>query len=290
MLQNRIEYFLFISVVKTVNFFGIKKARVFAKVLAFVFYSVLKIRKSVVIKNLQIAFPDKNIKEIESIAKSNYFNISLTFIEMMFIPYLKSDELLEMVTSETDHKIKQLHDLGKGLILLTAHMGNWEIVPAAFAKKIGLEFNLLSKPQRNNFVTDWIINMRKVHGNNVVMLGQSVRDIFKVLMDGGIVGVVGDQRGPKESQRVKYFGRDTAVYPGTASIALKLHSPILLAMIVRKPDYTYKVDFIELNYDHLEGKDEDRVLKINQKYMNILEEYVRNHPEQWFWMHNIWKY
>ncbi len=290
MLKNKLEYFLFTSLVRLVNFFGIKKARFFARFLAFVFYDILKLRKAVVIKNLQIAFPEKSIVEIKEIAKKNYFHISLTFIEMMCIPYLKSKEILDLVTSETDHKIKQLSDLGKGLILLTAHMGNWEIIPAAFAQKLGIEIALLSKPQRNNFITDWIANMREVHGNKVVMLGQSVRDILKVLMNGGIVGVVGDQRGPKESQRVKFFGRETAVYTGTASIALRLHSPILLAMIIRKPDFTYKVDFIELNYDHIEGKDEDRVIKINQKYMNILEEYVRNNPEQWFWMHNIWKY
>jgi len=290
MLKNKIEYFLFISVVKIVNLFGIKKARIFAKVLAFIFYSILKLRRKVVIDNLKKAFPNKTHQEILTIAKANYFHISLTFIEMMCVPYISKEKIIEMVSSETDHKIKQLHGLGKGLILLTAHMGNWELIPAAFASKLGIEIHLLSKPQRNGYITDWIKNMRKVHGNKIVMLGQSVRDIFKVLMDGGIIGVVGDQRGSIESNRVKYFGIDTAVYSGTASIALKLHSPILLAMIIRKPDYTYKVDFIELNYDHLEGKDEEKIIRINQKYMNILEEYVREHPEQWFWMHNIWKY
>jgi KDO2-lipid IV(A) lauroyltransferase len=132
--------------------------------------------------------------------------------------------------------------------------------------------------------------MRETHGNRVIPLGMSIRDIYKVLKDGKLLGVVGDQRGPKGGMRVKLFGRDTSIYSGTAELVLKLKVPIFVLFAVRIEGSQFTAFTEQIEIDNLPEEYDEQVKEINQRYMNLLEKYVRLYPEQWFWMHNIWKY
>jgi KDO2-lipid IV(A) lauroyltransferase len=288
--KNKLEYFIFLIFVKFFTLLGLSYARRFSKPLAFLFFYIVGIRKKVVLKNLRIAFPDLPEKEIKNIAFQNYYNFCITLIEILLLPKLKKSQIENLVSGDKLSVIKEKFEIGKGLILLTAHFGNWELGAISVASQLHIPFKVLAKPQRNGYVSNWLNNMRGVLGNSVIQLGVSVREVYTALKEGNIVGVVGDQRGPKESQRVKFFGQDTAVYSGTASIALKVGCPILMVMIVRQKDLSYRAEVIEIPTDDLTGEAEDKILIVNQRYMNILEKYVREYPEQWFWMHNIWKY
>ena len=120
--------------------------------------------------------------------------------------------------------------------------------------------------------------------------GINVKEIYKAIYNKEIVGVVGDQRGPKENGvRVNLFGHSTSTYPGTAAIAIKLKAKLITAMVYRKNDFKYDCVFEEIKLPETEDIDV-AIKEINQKYMNILEKFVTLYPEQWFWMHNIWKY
>ncbi|MCP5062601.1 MAG: lysophospholipid acyltransferase family protein, partial [Ignavibacteriae bacterium] len=118
----------------------------------------------------------------------------------------------------------------------------------------------------------------------------SVKEIFKALKNNEVVGVVGDQRGPRKGIKVKYFSKDTYTFSGTAAIALKTKSPVLVMLIVRNSIGNYETKIEEIQLEELVGSKEEQIVQFNQKYMSILEKYVKQYPEQWFWMHNIWKY
>ena len=288
--KNKIEYFVFIAFVKFFNVFGIDNARYFGRVLAFIFYFIFPIRKSTVIENLRLAFPQFSSKKIRKIAYQNYLSFAVTLIEIMCIPALPAEKLKSLVDSEDIKLAEEKVKLNKGLLFLTAHFGNWEFGAVYIGLMLNKTIQVLVKPQRNSYVSEWIDKMRETFGNKVVPLGASVREIYKAILNKNIVGIVGDQRGPREGVRVQFFDQSTAVYPGAAAIALKTGTPVLVAIIIRQQDCRYKLKIEELCYDKLEGSLEDRILQFCQNYMKILEKYVRHNPEQWLWMHKIWKY
>lgn len=289
-MKNKLEYIAFIAIAKTVQLLGYKRLHIPAIIISFVFYNLLKIRRDVVFKNLRIAFPNKPDNELKLIAKKSYYHFSRLILEIMCIPKMSSEELQPLVQCSEVPELSKVYDKGKGLIFLTAHFGNWEYGAISVPLQMGTVMYPIVKPQRNPYVTDWLKKMRETHGNKVISLGMSIREIYKVLKDGKLLGVVGDQRGPKEGMRVKLFGRDTAIYSGTAELVLKLKVPIFVLFAARIEGSKFTAFTEQIEIDNLPEGYENQVKEINQRYMNLLEKYVKLYPEQWFWMHNIWKY
>lgn len=289
--KNKYEFKIFSFFVWLVRKIGAKNVKYLAKVLAFLFFYILRVRRKVVFKNLLLAFPYFDKQKIKKIAFDNYYNIGLTFLDAMLIPKMTKEEVLENVMPINIEVLEEAIKEEKGIFLLTAHFGNWELGAVSVGARIGLPINVLVKPQRNKLVSDWMDKMRSTFGNKVICLGTNVREIYKAILDKGLVGVVGDQRGPRENGiRVDMFGQSTSTYPGTAAIALKLKAKLITVISYRRPDYKYNCVFEEIDLPKNYTDINDAIKEINQKYMNILEKYVSLYPEQWFWMHNIWKY
>lgn len=289
-MKNKLEYIAFIAVAKTVQLLGYKRLHLPAKILSFIFYNLLQLRRDVVLKNLKTAFPKKSENELESIAKKSYYHFSRLILEIMCIPKMSSEELQTIVRCSEITELTKVYDEGKGLIFLTAHFGNWEYGAVSVPMQMGVIMYPIVKPQRNPYITDWLKQMRETHGNKVISLGMSIREIYKVLKDGKLLGIVGDQRGPKEGMRVKLFGKDTSIYGGTAELVLKLKVPIFVLFAVRIEGSRFTAFTEQIEIENLPEGYENQVKEINQRYMNLLEKYVKLYPEQWFWMHNIWKY
>jgi KDO2-lipid IV(A) lauroyltransferase len=281
---------LFILFGKSLSLFGFNYIKYTSKILAYLFYNIVRLRRSVVIRNLTKAFPNLSEKEINSIAHKNYVSIARTFLELFLIPKLSREEISALFTINNLELIHKKKSEGRGLILLTAHYGNWELAAIATGIQLSTSINVLVKEQSNPFVTKWLKSVRENFGNKEIPLGISVKEIFKSLKNDKIVGVVGDQRGPKDGVKVNFLGTKTSTFIGTASIALKLKSPVLVLFSIRKPDGKYEGVIEEICLEDLQGDNEQMVREFNQKYVQLLENVIVQNPEQWFWMHNIWKY
>lgn len=290
MMKNLLEYIVFLLFVKFAQLVGVKNLHYPSKYLAFLFYNILKLRKNVVLKNLRIAFPEKSEHEIEEIAAKSYYHFSRLILEMMCYPKMSNSEVSNLLTCDNVDELKAVFNEANGLVFLTAHFGNWEIGAISLPMQMGTIMYPIIKPQRNPYVTKWLNSMRETHGNKVIPLGMSIRQIYKVLKDKKLLGVVGDQRGPKDGMRVKLFGRDTAIFSGTGELVLKTKAPLYVLFAVRVEGHLYKAFSEKINFENLPAGTSDQVREINQRYMNLLENYVKLYPEQWFWMHNIWKY
>lgn len=290
-MKNIIEYIPFLLLIKIAQLLGFQKLSTASKFISFLLYNVLKIRRDVVIKNLSIAFTDWDRKKIDDISKKCYLHFSKFLLEIMNIPKLKIEDIKNLVEcDENDLKnLRAEYEKGNGLIFLTAHLGNWELGAISVPTQIGSTLYPIVKPQRNQYVTDWLNNMRETHGNKVIPLGISIRKIFEVLRNGGMLGVVGDQRGPKEGKRVKLFGKETAIFSGTAEIVARTNVPLYCLFAVREDEH-YKAFVEKIDLNEMPSNKEEKIDAINQRFAELLEKYVRLYPEQWFWMHNIWKY
>lgn len=288
--QNKIEYFVFISFVKIFSLIGINKARKFSVFLAFLFYYIIPVRKKVVYKNLSIAFPELSVQQLQELAYKAYKNICITLSEIFCLEDLSPGQIDSLFYIEKTDRMKESIIEKRGGILFTAHFGNWEMAAAAIGIKLGTPIHVVAKAQRNPYVTRWLNSMREQTGSKVVMLGVSIKNVFRELLKGNIIAIVGDQRGSAEGLRVDFFNRQTAVYNGAAMLAVKTGCLVFICPIIRQPDFSYKVLTTVIDPRQLDGSEEEKIKFITQKFMNILECTIKQYPEQWFWMHNIWKY
>jgi Kdo2-lipid IVA lauroyltransferase/acyltransferase len=289
-MKNRIEYIVFILFSFCFRLLGLKLSRKFAAILAFVFFYLIPIRKKVVFNNLKIAFPENDIHTNKKLAFRIYLSFAITLVEILYLPYMKKQELVNAVKCINPELIIQKHKDGKGVILLSSHFGNWEFGAISIGIQIQLPFSVIVKPLRNSLVYEWMNKARTKFGNEVVPLGISIRKTYQTLKEKKIVAMVADQRGPAEGVRVDFFGKKVSVYTGPAALAIKTGAPLICGIAVRDKDYNYKMALVEISQQNLPDGDEEKILEISRRYTSYLEKIIRENPEQWLWMHNRWKY
>ncbi len=288
--KNKIEHFFFLLFINIFKLIGLTATRYLGKIIGSFVYFIIPIRKKVVIENLSKAFPEKNLSEIKSIARRTYQNITVTFFEFMYTPNCTGERVKSWVEIENLDICRRILNEGKGLIFLTGHFGSWEM--AAFSSAIHLQISgyALAQPQRNHYITKWLNDAREKFGNKVIWVGSSVRQIIEILKKGGMVFIAGDQRGPVDSERINFMGIPTSYHMGTPAIILRTRSKVVVGFAVRQNDFNYKMRLIELDLTNLPSDESKQIAEVERRYINILDEFVRKYPDQYFWMHKIWKY
>ena len=289
-MKDKIEFIFFKSFSLFFKFCGLKLSRKFSFVLAFIFYYLIPIRKSTTIDNISKAFPEYDKQKVNKIAFGSYKSFAKTLIEILYLPWMSTEEIVRTIHIGGMDVVRKKYNENNGLILLSAHFGNWEFMAITVALKMGIPFSVIVKSQRNEYVTKWLNEVRERWGNKIVPLGISIRQIYKELKDKNIVAMVADQRGPSDGVRVNFFGRKASVYSGPAVLALKTKSPIVYGISVRQKDDNYKTEFEEIELNNLPENEDEQIVEINQRLTDYLEKYIRQNPEQWLWMHKRWKY
>jgi len=289
-MQNILEYILFLLFSYVFRLCGLRLSRQFSVPLTYLFFYLIPIRKDVVINNLRKAFPEFDNQKIIKTAFNCYKNFIISLIEILSVPRLQKEDIIDMLPVTNADLITEKYNDGKGVILLSAHFGNWEFIALSVSCRINIPLHIVVKPQRNPYVNDWLNRIRTKWINKIVPLGISVRQIYKELKEKNLIAMAADQRGHAEGPRVKFFNISTAIYPGPAMLAVKTGAPLIYGLAVRQPDYSFKVILEEINFNNLPENDDEKILEISQRHTSFLEKYIRMYPEQWLWMHKIWKY
>ncbi len=257
--------------------------------LALLFYYFIPIRKKVVIKNLNIAFPELHHRQLLKLAKKTYQNLFIVLIEILYLPHLSKEEIENLLKIKNPELIQNALQLNKGLIFVSAHFGNWEILAISAAIRLNVQFSIVIKPLRNPFVDRFINDWRTKFGNKVVPLGLSVKNIFKELLEKKIIALLADQRAGQYSVELNFFNKLTHVYEGPAVLSIKTGAPLIFAVAIRQNNFSYIVELKEIPQPEIE--DEHEKIKImTANYISLLEDYIRIYPEQWFWFHNRWRH
>jgi KDO2-lipid IV(A) lauroyltransferase len=288
--SHKLQYILLLFFGNLFNFLRKFSHSLPSKLLAFIAYKIFKIRSNIVESNLSKAFPVKNIDEIKALAFKNYVSIASTLLEIIRINKMTPDQVKKMMPDKDFDLIRNHYARGKGLIFLTAHFGNWEMGAVTTGIHLNESISVLVKKQKNKYVADWMTAFRQKFGNSEISLGSSVKNLYKAIKLKKMVGIVGDQRGTRDGIKVQFFGQDTYTFPGTAAIALRTGCPVIVLLCARQSDGRYIPVIKEIQHAAFEGTEGEKIQRFNQEYMTFLENCIKEYPDQWFWMHNIWKY
>jgi KDO2-lipid IV(A) lauroyltransferase len=252
-------------------------------------YRLIGGRRRVALENLARAFPDASPEELDRITRGAFRNYGITFVELLWAPNFTPAVFDTLIDAPDKRRINELHAQGKGVVLLTAHFGNWELVALCLPHLAGLGVSVIVQPQNNELADRLISSHRALFGNRLIPRGISVREILSTLDRGGIVALAADQSGPKEGVFVEFFGRSVATPQGPAAFALRGRTPILMAFMTRTDRNTYAMAFEPVPMDDLQGNTPENVAELTQRHTRILERAIRARPDQWLWMHRRWK-
>jgi KDO2-lipid IV(A) lauroyltransferase len=251
---------------------------------------VARRRRLIAIDNLSHAFPDKSEQEIKRIALGAFRNYAISISEFLWFPRLTPERLRKFVRVLDVDLIEKVYSRGRGVIFMSGHFGNWELIAFAIAHFTGYPITIIVQDQRNRHVNKVINRYRCLWGNSVVSMESSVREVLRQLSQGNPVAMVADQSAPMEGLYVPYFGRPAATHQGPAIFSLRTGAPIVMGFLIRKKNGKYELVQEEIQTHDLNEYNEENVAELTRRHVALLEKYVRQYPDQWLWMHRRWKH
>lgn len=288
--KYKLSYFFVASLAKIISIFPLKFNVRAAQAFSKVFYRVLSSRRKVAIDNIRSAFPDYPEDKINQIAYKSFENIAVTFIEMLYLPNMSKEEVMNHVKYEKPELLLELYNQNKGLLLLSAHYGNWEFMAYSGKYHLGIDMLIPVKLLKNWFVDKYINNIRTSNGNRVINMDKSAMEIIKQLRNHKAVALLVDQSAHQNLDVfVQMFGRPTLTYKAPAELALKYNIPMTFNVPERQPDGTYLVKSQEIKYEDLKF-DKNGIHELTQRHTKALEKQLTENPYQWAWMHKRWKH
>jgi len=244
--------------------------------------------RNVADKNLKIAYGDSlTVRERQDLIKRVFQH----FTRAMLVEFLKGSdmtfaEIRDRVKLDSMESLEAAEARGKGVILIAAHLGNWEW-SAKYLALAGHPIMVIarqSEDEKFNALTDQI---RGNGGNTVHRRGDSPRALLKTLRENGRIAIVPDQK--SEDVFVPFFGKLAGTVAGPAVLALKTGATLLPLFCPRQPDGTYKIVMGPGIVAESTGDRDADVLRIMTQLTKIIEDIIRQYPDQWLWLHDRWR-
>lgn len=243
-------------------------------------YLIFPKRKSVATTNLKIAFPNLNQLEIENLLRKTYCNFSIMATEFM------RQNIDSYKNVHIDDETKKILVSKSGIILMTAHFGNWELIPSTLSKfkKIAI----VVKIQKNFGGDKFIQNQRKINDVELISMKDSKRKMLDAIIDGKILGLASDQNAKHKGTNSLFFNKEVSVPKGAGYFHFKTNIPIVVGFCIMNNDFSYNFKLKPLSIDKKVKDFNDICDIVNNEYSRILEEEIKLYPEQYFWFHKKW--
>jgi Kdo2-lipid IVA lauroyltransferase/acyltransferase len=255
--------------------------------LACVFLPRLRRRAEI---NLRLAFPELDWRERKRIRRGAFRNLGRLLGEISQFPKLNRDNISSIVVYEGLENYIDAVAEGRGVILLTGHIGAWEL--SVYAHSIyGRPMSFLARRIDNPLVERLAEGYRARYGNRSIDKRGSVREVLKTLKSGGVVGILADLNSSREEGVFcDFFGVKACSTAGVATLALRTGAVVL-------PGYLIWDEKARIHRLHFEppvetidtGNQKEDVIANTARYVKVLESIIRRHPDQWLWIHRRWR-
>jgi KDO2-lipid IV(A) lauroyltransferase len=248
----------------------------------------LGIRKDVVERQIAAAFPEWTEEQVKKTASASYAHLGRTSVEAALLPALGAGAAIGMVEQVDGWHHLEAALAGGGALGTAAHHGNWELLGAYLAAR-GVDLEVAVRGMGNPLFGDYLNENRARLGMTVMHDSQAVRRTARAVREGRLVVFLSDQGVlGLASSFVPFFGRPAKTPRGFAVFALRLDVPVLFVDAVRLPSGKFRVIIEPVQVERTGDREKD-VDALVVRYSEILEKWVREYPEQYFWQHRRWR-
>jgi len=262
---------------------------ILSDIMAFLLMRIFRYRRKVVKMNLQNAFPEKDKKEIYKITKDFYRNFADLFFETIKASHISIETLFKRLKIENIEIMKQHLSSGRSLIVCLSHRGNWEWLGLVFANAFKYNGYAIYQPLKNNFFDDYMKAIRgRFRKECLVPAKQTARIILKHKNEPSYYLILSDQSpaGGDIKYQTMFLNQKTPVHIGVEKLSVAFDFPLLYIDIIRLKRGYYKAVITEINAEPRKSKP----YEITDAHIAVLEQAIRNQPDNWLWSHIRWKY
>lgn len=288
-LVQRLEYGALRAVSTLLRPFGWRGASRVGAFVGGLGWRPFRIRAGLVERSVRACFPQLDDAAVRRIARESYRGLGRVTIESILLSREGREGVLAaFVEPEGWEVLERAYAAGRGVVLVSGHLGNWEL-SAAYMTARGLHVDAIAMHMANPLSDDFFRRTRERLGISVVFDDEAVRRIPRAFKEGHAVGFLSDQSAKGlASTYVPFFGRPAQTPRGAAVFALRGDLPVVFVVAIRQPDLRYRVHFEEVPVERTGDRERD-VDALVLRYTRVLERYVTRHPEQYFWQHRRWK-
>lgn len=258
-----------------------------AVILADLHYFFIGVDRVSVESNLRIILPQKPDKELHRISRMVFRNFAKYLADFFRFEKLDLEYIKKNIKLENMHYFDQALAKGKGVVVLTAHLGNWELGGVVIAQ-LGYPFWAVALPHKDKKVNAFFDTQRNSKGVKVIAMGKAVRSCISEIRNNHMVALVGDRDFTEKGIVIDFFGKPAHFPEGPAALSLMTGAPIVPGFMLRNPDDSFTLR-IEKPIEFSAGTDKNKDLaQLVFLYKKVFEEYIRNYPQQWYVFRKFW--
>ena len=245
------------------------------------------IRRDVALANLRAAFPERTESECRDIYRRMCETMGITLAEFARFGGSQNQSMSRRFPIENISAIDRALKAGKGVFLVTAHFGNWEMMAGVLAEH-GYPMTAVTARQRNPLVERLFTRYRENVGIASLNVGKSLRPLVRALEDGACVATVADQDGGPRGFFIPFFGRPASVQAGVFRLMARRGTPMVTGFSIRENGGWWG-EIQDPEFPRPGADPEEEARRLATIYSARVEDYVRRYPDHWFWLHRRWR-
>jgi len=241
------------------------------------------------VEHLRIAFGnEKSEEEIRRLARETFRHVAMNFVDVARLGIMSPEEIERVCVPHGIDRLRNAIEQGNGVIGLTSHTGCWELL-GAYIAVIGVPIAVIARKLYDPRLEELLVETRVHGGMKNISRGHDTRDIIRSLREGYLLGVLIDQDMKVKGEFVDFFGRPAHTATAPAQLSLRYGAPILPVLTWRDDGHRHHVCIGEPVEIEATGDRERDVVELTARCSRVIEEFIREHPEQWVWFHRRWK-
>jgi KDO2-lipid IV(A) lauroyltransferase len=291
-LRHALEYSIYRALSASLRALPHAQARRWGRGLGRLAHALDARHRRVARKNLALAFPEWSEAERRRAARECFAHFGGSFCDA--VSSLRLDRVSYCRGLETagwEH-FDEAAAAGHGVIVMSAHVGYWEVVGAVVGLYRG-NFHAVGRPADNPHLDREMRRLRQRFDNHLIDKRGAARVMLRALQRHETIGILIDQRVlPREGIATPFFGRPSWTSPVLAKLSMRTGAPVVPTYAYGRPDGGYRCEFqAPIHPSSVDGKggEEERVAALTASYLSNVESEIRRQPEQWLWLHDRWK-
>jgi Kdo2-lipid IVA lauroyltransferase/acyltransferase len=287
-MRHRLEYLVVRLVFAVVRALPDPLARGIGSVIGWAFYTFVRTRRQVAEQNLALAFPGRSERERRAVARAAFAHFGRLLVELLKFSTLSEDAMLARVEFDGEDRARLAYAQGRGVLFFTGHFGFWELHALVHALRLE-PFSVIARPLDNPYLNALLDRIRGRTGNPVIYRQGMIRPVMRTLQAGHGIAVLIDQHiQPRDAVYVDFFDRPAATTSAIAALALRTGAPVVPCFALPAGGGRYRMIY-EHPIEPPRADSDNPIVEFTQRCTDVLEMYVRRHPELWLWMHRRWR-
>jgi len=291
LLVDYLQYLALRLLLIFIHLFSVEDNLAFARFLGRLLWKYYHRGRERALQNLRASFPHKSEQWIHETGRRSFEHIAMLAVDIIFTPRLVSKSNWRQYSRYKNvERAKWLMQERKGLIMITAHYGNFEIIGYLLGL-FGFHVYSIARPLDNRFISNYLYGVRQRVGQRIVDKKGASQLMEHLISDGATLCFIADQDAGRKGIFVDFFGRKASTYKSIGLLAITNNIPIGIGYCRRIGNrFFFEIGVNRIIFPHEWADKEDPLLWVTAQYTKAIEQFIRQDPTQYWWLHRRWKH